>query len=241
MNRALVFTAYNRVSYLQQTLHSWETVRGIRDWDLYIFIEPSPVQEQIKEEFELFVAKLGHQDVHIQINPERYGVLHHPWVVFERLLTSLYYDFAVRAEDDLIVTDDILEYFEWASDFYRQDESVATIHGFSRSSQGDPTQAHKVQRFSPLTWGTWRDRWTDLLSPTWDHDYSTYNGTPGNEAGWDWNITSRLLPQRDLFSVEPEVSRVNNIGVYGTHATPENFFDLEDFSSHQSPRSYRGR
>lgn len=238
MKRALFLTAYNRVAYLQQTLHSWETVRGLKDWHLVVMIEPSVVQDQIQEEVLYFCERLGLTDYQIYVNPERYGVLHHPWVGFERLLGPGVYDFVVRAEDDLVVSDDILEFFEWASEEYRDDPSVATVQAYSEGS-GGASEVELLPAFSPWVWGTWRNVWRNLIGPTWDHDYSTFNGSPGHQSGWDWNLNTRIFPNKNLRSVTPRLSRSNNIGVHGIHGTAENFVQALEFHSHVEPQQYQ--
>lgn len=241
MRKALFLTAYNRLSYLQQVLHTWESVVGVEEWDMVAMIEPSDLSHQIVEEFEEFSRKTKFRRFSIQVNPQVYGVLHHPWVGFENLFsTNLQgnYDFVVRAEDDIIVSNDVLEYFSWAAKKFKLDPSVATVHAFSEA-EGSARDVELISKFSPLMWGTWRDRWQELLSPTWDHDYSTFNLRPGNQSGWDWNINTRLLPRLGLTSVCPVVSRTNNIGVVGTHGTPGNFLHLEDFVQHRNTPAYR--
>lgn len=230
MRKAVFITAYNRLPYLQQVLHSWQSVRGLEDWHFVAMIEPSPVQEQVKEEFELFAAQNGLTDYEILINPERFGVLHHPWVGFERLFNDEGYDFVVRAEDDLVVSSDILEMFDWSAHRYESVEQVAAVNGFS-ITDGREGQVSLSPKFSPLNWGTWRGRWNDLLRDTWDHDYSTFNGVKGNQAGWDWNINTRVLPEAGMLCVVPDQSRVQNIGMHGTHAVPEDFIQAGNFSS----------
>jgi hypothetical protein len=237
MKKALLFTAYNRVAYLQQSLSTWFGVRGLDDWHILALIEPSPVQNAIKEEFEMFRDIRGLTDMEIVINPERYGVLHNPWVGFQKLLVNDGFDFVVRTEDDLVVSEDILEFFEWVALNYRGDDQVATAHAFAQTD-GTPGAVSIESSFSPLVWGTWANRWKALLGPTWDHDYSTFNKEPGNQAGWDWNLNTRLFPSLGLHSVRPHISRVNNIGVHGTHSTLENFIEATNYQQYREPVKY---
>lgn len=222
MRKAVFLTAYNRIPYLQQTLASWEDVDGQEDWDFIASVEPSPVQQQVVEEFEEFFSKTNFNLAEVRVNEKLEGVLHHPWMCFEGLFGFGRYDFVVRAEDDLVVSNDILEFFSWAAHNYQGDPQVATVHAYS-SDDGPINAVRKSEAFSPWLWGTWRNRWRDLIGPTWDHDYSTYNGFPGNQSGWDWNLNTRIFPQYDLRSIVPVTSRANNIGVYGTHGTSDNF------------------
>ena len=231
MKRAMFLTAYDRPQYLIDTLRSWRKVRGFHDWPLYIRIEPSHMQDDILN----IVRELEHPNVHINVNPQVYGVLHHPWVAFEDLFDR--YDFVVRLEDDLMVSEDTLEYFEWASSVYESHPRVAAVIGYT-GENGPDNGVRLAPEFCPWVWGTWRDRWRKLIGPTWDHDYSTYNGHPGNQSGWDWNLNTRIFPEYGLCAVYPTSSRVQNIGIYGVHGRPENFETSASFRLEREPVEY---
>lgn len=227
MRKALFLTAYNRPQYFEEVLKSWSSVRGIESWDIYVSIEPNAFAlEQMSLVYEYFPE---HPEVEIVINPQIYGVLHNPWVGFEHLFMERNYDFVVRGEDDLVVSADILEYFDYASSKFQNNPKVAAIVAFTPEDGTDSAQIRVTDDFSPWVWGTWYDRWEGLLGPTWDHDYSTYNGSPGNQAGWDWNINTRIYPAHGLRSVVPTRSRVHNIGVTGTHAIASDYYTSPSF------------
>lgn len=229
--KALFLTAYNRPDLLDRTMRSWELVRGVTDWPFFVRIEPSPVQEECVRIVRESLMRTGHQHAAVSVNPELYGVLHHPWVGFEHLFQI--YEFVVRAEDDLCVSDDILEYFDWASEYYRIDKEVATIHAYSDGPGEDPAVVHVLPTYAnPLVWGTWKNYWQSVIGPTWDHSYSTYTDVPGKNSGWDWNLNLRVFPEHGLWGAVPEMSRVDNIGVHGTHSTTENFRTAESFHPH---------
>ena len=190
------------------------------------------------EEISLFIESTGILPT-IIVNPERYGVLEHPWVALENLFQNEGYDFVVRAEDDLIVSDDILEYFDWAAEKYQNDADVATVHGMSFEQHSeDVAKVSRINGFNPWIWGTWRDRWTEYISPSWDHDYSTFNVFPQNQSGWDWNLNTRVFPALGFVGIYPAMSRVDNIGVYGTHGTQENFHPATTFRKTQERALY---
>lgn len=233
---ALFFTAYDRMDYLRQTLDSWSNVRGIQDWHVVFRIEPSERQEDAAYLFQRFAAQAQLPSWEIITNPTRLGVLEHPYVGFSELFQR--FNFVVRAEDDLLVSDDILEYFTWAEKTYRNEIDVATINAFSKIS-GTDDGVFRQQRFNPWIWGTWRTVWETLLEPTWDHDYSSFNGVPGVESGWDWNIDTRLLSRFDYYCIYPENSRVQNIGLWGIHGTPDNLLTAESFKPVYGRRDYR--
>jgi hypothetical protein len=216
MKRNLVFTAYNRPDYFNQTINSWNQVRNLRSWDVTVFIEPSPVENVMAD-----LAMLLNTNVTTVINPEKLGVLVNPW---QALDTSFQLDseFTVLAEDDVLVSQDILEFFEWSSEEYATANKILAVNAFSRLGGPKANQVIQESKFSPLIWGVWQDRWETLLRDTWDKDYSSGN-PDGSESGWDWNI-NRILINKSLTILKPLQSRSDHIGeLQGTHMTPDLF------------------
>lgn len=239
MKHAILFTAWARPEILRRTLESWDKVRGTQDWSWYFSIEPSAQLDQVQKIIRQFISQNELTFAKIHVNQSQLGVLHHPWVGFETLFKDYGFDFVVRAEDDLCVADDILDYFTWAELTYRDRDDVATIHGYTDGKGVTPHGVHTLPGFNPWIWGTWRHQWQSFMRDTWDHDYSTFNETPGHNSGWDWNLDTRIFPERGLVGVYPKMSRVDNIGVTGTHSTPESWRTASTFRESFGVIDYR--
>lgn len=235
MRKAIVFTAHDRLRYLQATLESWYRVRALEQWDIIAVVDPGQYTQHVVEEFEEWAFHRRLVNFSVKVNPVKLGVLASPYYALDDTFDD-YFDFVVRAEDDLLVSGDILEYFTWAASKFEFDPGVGNIGAWS-DTEGPENAVRRGQRFNPLVWGTWKDRWDDFIGPTWDIDYSTNNGTPGVQAGWDWNL-NREYDNRGLVAVNPLASRVQNIGVVGTHATPENFVQSPSFSAARGFQKY---
>jgi hypothetical protein len=229
----LVFTAYNRPFYFKEVIESWNNVRNLQNWNASFFIEPSEIQDEMIE-----LAFNLNTSVATLVNPERVGVLTNPWNAlndaFERGA-----DFAVLAEDDVVVSQDILEFFEWTALEYQTGHNVLAVNAFSQlEDEGKTNQIILDNKFSPLIWGVWRNRWEDYLRDTWDKSYSTGNAD-GSEAGWDWNI-NRIIAANDLKIVKPLHSRSDHIGEFlGTHMTPDLFDQSRGFNFSQARGRFR--
>lgn len=234
-SRSIFFTIYNRPEYLAPVLDSWSRVRGLDEWDVQFRFEPSNRLRECSDLVEKFISETGLSRVERVVNTERLGVLYCPWVGFEDCFER--HNFVVRAEDDLVVSDDILEFFSWADHTYRHDLDVATICAHGGASD-DLAAVHRGPGFSPWVWGTWRDRWESLIGPTWDRNYSTYNGTPGHQAGWDWNLNTRIFPRHNKVVVGPNTSRVDNIGVIGVHAQAADYRHVPGYRAHVARQNY---
>lgn len=216
MIKKLIFTAYNRPEYLQKSVESWNAVRNVGAWQpVSFFIEPSEVEDEIAD-----IALSLNAEVSLYHNAEKQGVLVNPWNAINSTFEAGA-DFVILAEDDVIVSTDVLEYFEWTSEEYATANSVLAINAFSTVGGGKSNQIVRSNKFSPLIWGVWKDRWEDILRDSWDKDYSSGN-PDGSEAGWDWNI-NRIIKDNSLQIVKPVQSRSTHIGLFGTHMTPDQF------------------
>jgi hypothetical protein len=219
MNLGILMTAFNRPEYQRQVLESWTKVRGFYDTPVLVQLEPSSRQEEVLE----LVESLHHPKLVVHTNPQILGPLKNPWLGLESLFQANF-DFAINADDDCLVSEDILEFFLWTADRYAAEPTVAGVSGFQANAAAASEQyvVDPQAGFHSWVWGTWRDRWQSLISPTWDHDYSTFNDRPGNNSGFDWNLKTRVLPANHLDWVRPLASRVDNIGIHGAHGTAEN-------------------
>lgn len=231
MKTRLVFTAYNRPRYFEEVLYTWAQVRGFRDWNPVVFLEPSDQAARMGT-----LARLAGVPVHR--NDRRLGVLTNPWTALDTAFADGA-DFVVLAEDDLLPSSDALEYFTWAATEHAGTDVIA-VCAASLAPCAAPEQEHHVTlsgTFCSQLWGTWASTWAELLRDTWDHDYSS--GSP-HEAGWDWNIYRRLVPGRRV--LHPVASRVTHIGRFGGQHTTEATFpasQLPTYVQHRSTGTYR--
>jgi hypothetical protein len=147
-------------------------------------------------------------------------------------------DFAVVADDDILVSPDVLFWFEWAANRFQYDDHIMAVSAYQPKDQesSDLAAAFTAPWFKALVWGTWVEEWFGDIDSgrgpsfrdTWDHDYSTAEDLGGawgdGKAGYDWNIALRVRGDRE--QAYPAVSRAQHIGKFGgTHCTVEMFDD----------------
>lgn len=183
-----------RPDYLAQTLRSWSAVRG--EPEMTFSCEPgSPSSAEMCAQYGEVVCHDSHLGTVMNTAfALAYGFSQAPFVVC--------------TEEDVLVSADVLEYFAWAAEEYREDPEIAGVCAFARDGSGDPAVVTRLPAFSALCWGTWADRWEQML-PEW-------GGMPdyGNPHAWD----RRLLVQqsrRGRSFVVPMASRSQHIGERG--------------------------
>ncbi len=221
---AIVMTAWKRPQYLRRVLESWAAVRGVHDVRSFtIGLDPSERQQKMLDIVQQARDRHG-LNITVIENPERYDNLGNPLETARAVFGSdPGVQFLVFAEEDLIVSDDVLDYLAWTDEQFRDDQTVliACAHTEEGASYwADPRDVHLGTRFRCWIWASWRDRWDTVLEPTWDRTYST--GTPEHPgSGWDHHIDARIIPGGGYRTVLPAASRSQNIGKFeGVHASP---------------------
>lgn len=130
-------------------------------------------------------AERSFRHAHCSVNRERLGVVANTRRALDLAFRSSA-PFAVLAEEDVVVSADVLEYFSWAAATYAADPDIMIACAHVLSSRD--ARAGAVVRlpwFSPLTWGTWKVCWEEFIEPGW--------GVPeGNALGWDAQLRIRL-------------------------------------------------
>jgi hypothetical protein len=224
----------DRPGYLTETLDSWSAVRGLSGWSFRFVVEPGREESRCRSAIEEFSGRRVARDVHVRVNDERRGVLANPHHAL-RTAFAVGAGFVVLAEEDIVVADDVCELFAAQPD----DPEVLAVCAFSRLPAPQPEDVVAAGPFSPWVWGTWADRWHDLLGPRWfaaaraPHD--------GAGSGFDFGI-ERIAAATGMRFVAPLASRSDNIGREGgVHALPEEFEESRGatFVAHRDPVAWQ--
>jgi hypothetical protein len=232
-SKAIFFTVFNRVEYLKKTLNQWENVRGLDQYDIYFRVEHSDVVEEVIEEINRFSNNVNSLVKSI-INLEKQGCAHNTWNGFNSLFDQ--YNFVILAEDDILPSADVAEYFTFLEKKYINDPEVLVISANYELHDYSPYAVSKVDIFRGQIWGTWKNRWNDFIKDSWDFDYSS--GQDDGPSGWDWNLTLRVIPKNNLKSVVPHSSRSQHIGEIGLHCDPS-IFDETQMKSFKLDRPWK--
>lgn len=240
---AVVLIAWRRPYYLTRALDSWSKVRGVGDLALFrISLDASDRTEAMTE-----VAMSSPVPLEMTLNSPALGVGGNPrQAITDALRDCPEVQFVILAEEDLIVSDDVLEYFSWAADEFKARFEVLTvcaqISGAGtrlEEQQCAPSAVCTYPSFGCWVWGTWRERWFHVIGPTWDYS------TPGEGYGggdWAFNLAFRVMAPAGYVSAGPRLARSQNIGEHeGVHSSAADFphTQLPFFSEHQDPVTFK--
>jgi len=203
----VVFVGYNRPEFFRQTMESWAPVLTNSPYDPVLFLEPSPRQTEMADIF----APFGQ----VRVNDHVLGINVNNWHAISCVLDEdPTVDAVVLAEDDVVVSDDVMAYFEWALNTYRADAEIMTVGAFESLARLDGLPDNAVVRhawFWPWVWGTWRNRWDRFLRGQWSFDPEV--------QGWDDQVW-RVMDSNGRKSIIPIGSRADHIGTTGVHMLP---------------------
>lgn len=220
-NVVLAFTACDRPHFLKESLSSWEKTNLGLVTSVQFYIEPTEKLAEIHSVIDSF-EKNCPVPVIRHVNKEKLGCSLNTWSVFENLFDKQLATAVLLAEDDFLVSGDLLDFFESAR-FQAQPKTLAICaKNVGPSSDDNPATFTYDEGFSGNIWLTWADKWRAYLKTGWDMDYSsgTADGTP---SGFDWNIGLRVMPKNGLKCLVPTASRSFHIGTVGVHCTAEDY------------------
>lgn len=233
---AIAFTvSCRRPRYLYRCLESWSQVRGIRDAYLVLALEPvHPLSQFPIGQVRSYMARTfpGHHEITVASEPQ--GCTPNTRRALARAFQVA--DFAILAEEDIEVADDVLEYFAYAQRYQGSPDVLAVCANTREHGDGTEADVFTAPWFSPLVWGTWRGRHDDILAPAWAQ----------RDVPWD-GTAKEVLSTRQMLGVFPAWSRALHFGE-SSNMTPRsangpNYFYRQALSNcyrpHYDPQEFR--
>jgi hypothetical protein len=267
---AIIVMAWRRPYYLRETLASWAAVPEIRQVRRFIIgLGPHPREGENRQVIAEAQEAMGRHIEILADSPQaqRSPAMHRPMgEASSHAWSDPEVGWVILCEEDGPVSDDILRYQLWARDRFADDkqvllvcshnlpwiESGAVVDGYTLApsdkvphppdeADEDQSAVRLKQGFDSRSWGTWRDRWEQVLEPTWDWEC---NSGGANDSGIDWNIATRVMPRGGYLAVVPDACRSVNIGrdegVYMIAADkPEGWRSSRSFRQHRENVEYR--
>lgn len=157
---------YNRPDKTQQSIEALKENYLARETDLYVFSDGPKNSDAEKrvEEVRNYLNKItGFKSVTVYCAPQNKGLAKSIIEGVTKIVTQ--YKKVIVLEDDLVTSKNFLDFMNQALDFYRDNQRVFSISGYTMSL---PTLSRYDKdyylglRGSSWGWGTWEDRWNDV-------------------------------------------------------------------------------
>lgn len=260
MTSPVAVFAYNRPHHLQCTLDALNDNKLLKESELFVFLDGAKNnrdKEKVDESrivLENFKERSHFKSVEIAASNINKGLANSIISGVSAVLDN--YETVIVLEDDLVVSSDFLQYMNDCLIFYKEDERVGAISGYTPNFAVPSTYRHDLflsKRGNSWGWATWRDVWKET---DWEvSDFETFSKDRRRKkefAATQYCAVEMLCEQmegkidswairwdysffvRGLYTLYPIKTKVVNIGLdgSGTHGVNEDQKAMTAYEEH---------
>ena len=196
MNSPIILFTYNRPFETEQTISTLRDNYLAKDSILYIFSDGPKNQASILgvQKTRSIINKIdGFKDIKIIESATNKGlsksIMEGVSQVFEE------YDKAIVLEDDLMTSPNFLDFMNQALDFYKDQNKVLSVSGFTLPLEGLPENAdfYTGLRASSWAWGSWKRAWENIDWEVKDFDQFYSNKTARRQFNRGGSDMTKML------------------------------------------------
>lgn len=168
----IIIFVYNRLDYVKNLVASLARNKEAKESDVFIFSD-GPKNEKVAPKVAAVREYLGEltkvhcfKQLTVIMAEQNNGLAKSIIDGVTRVMDE--YGQAIIVEDDTVVSKDFLDYMNRGLEYYKDDDKIWAIGGYSRplkSAQAQPHDIYLTQRISSYTWASWKDRWDKV---DWD-------------------------------------------------------------------------
>ena len=216
MTTALAIFGYNRPDHLRKCL---EAVSRNKPIDTIIYLDGGYTEDVMNVATD-FIWNVDYAVVNDSF--EHLGCAENIYRGIDRILKT--YDSIIILEDDIIVSDNFIEYMLKGLEFYKDKQDIGSLTGYTLIKN---KEIYASKRGCAWGWATWKDRWESFnrnIEPldNWGDDILPIldRALKGTVDTWDAQFSLYHLVN-NLKCIHPPESLVKNIGCdgSGTHFT----------------------
>lgn len=164
----IVIFAYNRADRLEELLNSLEKNSLIDKMIGHIFVDVPDKKDKKNQKYnqevvgflEEYKQRALFKNLTITIAEKHKGLANSVISGVSQIIKE--YGKVIVLEDDLIVSNDFLDYMQRALNIYEKDNRIWQISAHSaalKELENYPYDTYLLPRIESIGWGTWKDRW----------------------------------------------------------------------------------
>jgi hypothetical protein len=161
MSAPIALFVYNRPAHTRRTVDALQKNSGSRQSDLFVFSDGPKDQSQYRavQEVRKYISEIsGFKSLHVIEREANYGLANS--IIEGVSLLCQEYNRAIVLEDDLITSENFLDYMNRALEKYQDEESVMQIAGYMFPVQlKSSTDAIFLPFVNSWGWATWARAW----------------------------------------------------------------------------------
>lgn len=250
----IVLTVYNRPNHAQKTLSALARNHLAKKSDLYVFADGAKDNEDsykkvklVRDVLDSFSGNEYFNSYNLSFSSANQGLSNTIITGVSKVIER--YGKVIVLEDDLITSEDFLDYMNGALDYYMNNSKIWSISGYTfpmLSLSDYNSDVYATTRGCSWGWATWEDRWKLVDWEVLDYNSFKWNISKRREFSFSGNDLPCLLDaqmcgeinswairwcyqqfKEKMLTIYPKESRVINMGSdgSGTHARDTNDFD----------------
>ena len=199
----VVVFVYNRLEHTRQIFESLERNSLVRESELFIFSDACPRGKPLQKVLEVrkFIREYAEysafKKVTIICAEKNKGLARSVIEGTTAVLEN--YKNVIVLEDDLVVSDDFLEYMNEGLEYYQFDKKVWSISGYTdqfTALEKYEDDVYAAFRGCSWGWATWRNRWCMVNWKVEDYKIFKYNPLARIKFNRGGNDLSRMLDKQ---------------------------------------------
>ena len=163
---------FKRLDLTKQVVYSLQQNKLASQSHLHVFSDAAAKEEDVAhvEEVRAFISGIeGFKSVTLHLSEKNKGLANSVIAGVTEVINK--YEKAIVLEDDLILSDNFLNFMNDALDWYKNDASLFSVCGYTVPIQtNENVDVYFTGRGSSWGWATWKDRWQKI-----DWAMSDYN------------------------------------------------------------------
>lgn len=246
MNYApIALFVYNRVEYLHKTIDSLKKCSNVEKHEVFIFSDAPKKYKHGDEEkvnrVREYIKTIEAENIFEKVNlieaTEHKGCANSIIDGINYVFT--FYDRVIDLEDDLLFSEDALDYINDGLNYYESDKRVWSISSYTPPVKALETYNRTTfmgERASSCGFGIWKDRWDKVdWQMGWFEELRDDKERIYSFGEWGYDLPFMLMEQAErfidawdiiacytqfinkMYSVFPRNSKCFTIGVTGTH------------------------
>ena len=245
----IVLFVYNRPRHTQQTVEALQKNKLASESELFIYSDDAKNDDArvSVDEVRKYIDNItGFKKITVIKRDKNWGLANSIIDGVTKIVNE--YGRIIVLEDDLVTSPYFLKYMNTALDFYKNEKSVISIHGYIYPIENLPNSFF-IKGADCWGWATWKNKW-DMFEPDGqkllnelkyrnlekEADFNNSYGftrmlkqqIKGKNNSWAvrWYMSAFL---RDMLTLYPGKSYVQNIGNddSGTHCSASDIFRVE--------------
>lgn len=165
MPAPVIVFCYNRPEHLRKTVEQLKRCNLAGDTTVFFFSDGSRDSNDLHDVIMVreYLHKVrGFKEIMLEFSDENKGLANSVIAGVSKVINQ--FGTAIVLEDDILVSEDFLEFCNDGLNFYAEDKRIYSISGYSFLLENctSASPLNLVHRASSWGWATWKDRWNSV-------------------------------------------------------------------------------